>query len=486
MSNGVQSTAKNENNMKMTLYFSDFFKSFKKFWWTVIVFAALLGGLTAFKQYTTYSPVYKASATFTVNTQKSTAVGGVSSYSFYYDSATATQLADTSPYILSSNLLQNAVCEDLGVSAMPASIWASSVSGSNMFTLTATGSDPQITYDVLVSAMENYPSVAKYVVGNIEFVTIKTPQVPSEPSNSRFNKLSIRKWCVIGALLGILWIALFAVMRRTVRNKDDVKRELNSQFLGYLPRVSFKKHKMYIDESVLITNEKVHDGFFESVRAFRNVFLNSVSADDKVIMVTSTAPAEGKTTVAVNLAISLAQRGKKVLVADADFRNPSVAPLLNFNSEELDYTKNHELYKIAYLEKYKMSYMNITARVAEGDKYLDTKTVREIFDTVRREYDFVIVDTPPCGLVSDAVFISEAADAAVYVILQDSVRASKIRTALDSILSSDIKLLGCVVNAVQNTAGGSFSYGYGYGYGYKKYGYGYGYGYEKKSKGKDN
>lgn len=468
MSNVTQNTAKNESNMKMTLYFSDFFKSFKKFWWTLILFTALLGAFAAFRQYTSYTPVYKVSETFTVNTQKSTTVGGVSSYSFYYDSATASQLADTFPYILSSNLLQDTVCEELGVSAMPARLSASSVSGSNMFTITATGGDPQKTYDTLVSAVKNYPSVAKYVVGNIEFVTIKTPQLPTEPSNSRFNKPGIRKWCVIGFLLGVFWISLFAIMRRTVRNKDDVKRELNSPFLGSLPRVTFKKHKMRIDESVLITNEKAGNAFYESVRALRNVFLNSVSDEDKVVMVTSTAPAEGKTTVAVNLALSLAGHGKNVLVVDADFRNPSVLELLGLDGESLYYTKENELYKTAYLEKYKLSFMNITARSSGSRKFLDTKTLGEIFDSVRENYDYIIVDTPPCGLVSDAVFISEASDAAVYVVLQDSITASKIRSSLDSILSSDIKLLGCVINGTATLPGGSHSYGYGYGYGYGK------------------
>lgn len=468
MNVNTQTPSRNDGNAKTKIYFDDFVKSFKKFWWTVIVFTVILGAFTAFSQYTSYVPVYKATATFTVNTQKSTSVGGVSSYSFYYDSATASQLADTFPYILSSSLLQDAICEDLGVSVMPAKLSASAVSGSNMFTITAYGADPESTYNVLVAAVENYPSVAKYVVGSIEFITIKTPQIPKEPSNSRFDIFEIRKMCVIGFMLGVAWIALFAIMRRTVKSKDDVKRELNMNFLGAVPRVAFKKHKMKIDDSVLITNEKVGDAFSESVRTFRNIFLNSVSDDDKIIMVTSTAPAEGKTTIAANLALSLAQYGKKILFVDADFRNPSFASLLQFDPTKLEYSKVTELYKTAYLEKFKISFMNITARSGENGDFLDTQTAREIFEETAKDYDFVIVDTPPCGLVSDAVFISETADAAVYVVLQDGVRIPKIKSGLDGLLSSDIKLVGCVLNGVSGGISGS--------YGYKSYGYG------KKSK----
>lgn len=473
----TQTGAKNDSSEKMKLYFTDFFKSFKKFWWTIILFVAICGCLAVFNQYTSYSPVYKASATFTVNTQKSTEVGGVSSYSFYYDSATASQLADTFPYILNSSILQDAICEELEIKSLPAKLSASAISGSNMFTITASGKDPQLTYDVLQSAINNYPAVAKYAVGNIEFKTIRTPQVPTEPSNARFNMPQIRKWCVIGFIIALVWIALFAIMRRTVRNKDDVKRELNLQFMGTLPKVVFKKHKMRIDESVLITNEKTGNAFVESVRAFRNVFLNSVGEADKVIMITSTAPAEGKTTVAANLSLSLAQYGKNVLLVDADFRNPSFAKVWGIDLNNIDYSKQTELYKIAYISKYKLSFLNITAVAEKNKSFLDTQTMRNIFDSVRDAYDYIIVDTPPCGLVSDAVFISEAADAAVYVILQDTVTASKIRTSLDGVMASDIKMLGCVING--NTTVGS---DYGYGYGNKGYGYGYGYGYGKKKK----
>ena len=86
-----------------------------------------------------------------------------------------------------------------------------------------------------------------------------------------------------------------------------------------------------------------------------------------------------------------------------------------------------------------------------------------------------MVEKPKCGLVSDAIFFAQAADAAFYVVLQDTVRISKIQSGLNNLMSTDIKILGCVLNGVE-TAHSS------YGYGYKSYGYGYGYGYGKKKK----
>lgn len=489
-----QSETKTQNteqsNEKISLYLSDLWKGLMKFWWVCLVLAALAGGFKFITGRISYVPVYTASATFTVSTENNmNSISGVSAYSFYYDSSTASQLAKTFPYILGSNLLQDAVCEDMEVPAMPAGLSAVAVSGSNMFTMTATGRDPQKTYDTLISAIENYPSVAKYVVGNIKLNMISSPEVPTAPSNSAGYKRSALKWTLYGAALGLMLILLYAFLRNTVRTKKDIKSELNCEALGTVPQVIFKKHKMEFDKSVLLTNSGVGSGFKESFRVLRNTFMHSLGDNDKVVTFTSTAPGEGKTTVITNLALSLAEHDKRVLLIDADLRHPSVAALLGFDPDAVEYDTVTKRFEIAYLDKYKISFL----RILTGDderKSLNSHEYKRIFDEVRDNYDIVLVDTPPCGLVSDTVFAAQVSDATVYVIYQDTIRTSKIRSGLNNLVSSDVKILGCVLNgALSGFSGYGHSYGYGYGYGYKsygKYGYGYGYGYgeqqEKRSR----
>ena len=109
--------------------------------------------------YSKFRPVYETSATFTVNTETLSLSGeGLPSYAYYYDNATASNLADTFPYILQSDILTEAIRDDLDISYVPASLSAKAISSTNMFTLTASGSDPQATYDVLCSAMKNSTS----------------------------------------------------------------------------------------------------------------------------------------------------------------------------------------------------------------------------------------------------------------------------------------------------------------------------------------
>ena len=482
MNQTTKSNQKNENikDVFITVYLNDIIKALQRFWWVCVAAAVLFGGYSTINQKINYVPEYQSSVTLTVNTQNEVgAITGVSVYSFYYDSTTAMLLSSTFPYILNCNLLQEAVCEDLGVSSLPSKLSAEAVSGTNMFTLTASGRDPQLTYDVLVSALENYPSVAKYVVGNITFEILKEPMVATYPSNS-INYLSEGvKGAIVGGFFGLLFIFVYILQRRTVKTKTDIKNQLNLDSLAVIPQVSFKKRAMPGDKTLLFNNPDIGSGFPESSRVLRNIFVSSLNENEKIIMTTSSVPGEGKTTIATNLAVALADHNKKILLVDGDIRHPSVAPLLGIDTESIEYETVTDLYKIAYLEKYKLHLLIPTPAEEEQSGYFNSNNIKQMFETFRDSYDYILVDTPPCGLISDALFIAQYADAAIFITYQDAVRISRVKNTLNSLMSTDIRILGCVLNGTVQGFSGYGYYGYGYGYGYGKYGYGYGYGYGK-------
>ena len=473
-------TTENIKDIFVSVYLNDIIKALQRFWWVCVSAAILFGGYSALNQKINYVPEYQSSVTLTVNTQNAVgAITGVSVYSFYYDSTTASLLSSTFPYILNCNLLQEAIREDLGVSGLPAKVSASAVSGTNMFTLTATGKDPQLTYDVLVSALENYPSVAKYVVGNITFEILKQPVVATSPSNkvNYFNEAA--KGAIVGVFFGLLFIFIYILQRRTVKTKTDIKNQLNLDSLAVIPQVTFKKRAMPGDKSLLFTNPDIGSGFPEAFRVLRNIFVSSLNVDEKIIMTTSSVPGEGKTTIATNLAVALADHSKNILLVDGDIRHPSVAPLLGVDLENIEYEIVTDLYKIAYLEKYKLHILIPTPAEEERSGYFTSGNIKQMFENLRDSYDYILVDTPPCGLISDALFIAQYSDAAIFVTYQDAIRISRVKSTLDSLMSTDIRILGCVLNGTVQGFSGYGYYGYGYGYGYGKYGYGYGYGYGK-------
>ena len=470
---------------KSAVQFSDLWKGLIKFWWIVLLSVVLCGAGVFVRSYYLYTPMYEVAATFTVNTQTLSLTGeGIPSYSYYYDNATASNLANTFPYIIHSNILTDAIREDLGCSSVPAQLSAVAVKATNMFTMTARGRDPQTTYDVLISAMKNYPSVAKFLVGNVLLTTITEPQVPEEPVN-RFTYTALLKGMLMGLMLGAAWILVYAVFRKTVKTKAEIHEKLKLEAVGVLPEVTFKRYRhQEIDRSILIRNERIGRGFLESVRVFRNSFSNLLQDGEKVVLVTSTAPGEGKTTVIINLAISLADMKKKVLLLDADMRNPSVAEVLKVDPGQLTPEKEEPYYSLYTLQDYGLSFLKLSGDDSSYWKIMNVDYLKELFDSLRADYDCILVDTPPCGLVSDTVVVAEAADALLYVVLQDTVRVSRILSGIDAVIHTGIRIMGVVMNGAQSGfAGYGENYGYGYGrYGhyksYSRYGYGYGYGFD--------
>lgn len=497
MAERTQTTEKTENtpskskkNEFIPFYFSDFVKGTRKFWWLVVLLALVFGGIRFYTSFKSYTPVYSTSATFTISTatDQGSATGGMTSYSYYFDTAMTTQLEASFPYILSSNILQDAICEELDLPYLPATLTPSSVPGSTMFTITCTGTNPQQVYDILMSAIDKCPEAARYVIGKIKFTMITNPYVPQTPTNKNSYVSDAVKAAVVGAVIGIGWILIYCVSRKTIRTKDEIGEQLGMETLSTLPHVSYKRHSQEIDRSILWTNPNVGRGFMESVRLLRNTVLHDLKENEKTVFVTSTAPGEGKTTVTANLALSIADAGKKVLLIDWDIRNPSICEALDLPMPEPTDGTGEE-YKIFTTQKYKISILCFTSR-RNYMKRMRTEYVRGLLDKLRDSYDLIIIDTPPCGLISDTEVIARAADAAVYVILQDTVRVSRIKEGLGNLLLANARVIGAVFNGAQSGLTGygeNYGYGaygyygkYGYGYGYKHYGYGYknyGYGY---------
>lgn len=460
-----------------TVYMSDILKGLSKFWWVCIALAVIIGGCVFADSYLNFKPSYKSTAVFTINTQDSTlAQGGISSYSFYYDSATASQLSDIFPYILDSSYLKDAICDDLGTAYVPATLSASSVEDSNMFTLESVSGNAETAYRVLLSAMKNYPEVAKYVIGDVNFSIITQPEIADAP----FNRSAYKKNTVIGVFvgfaMGLMFILLYAFARKTIRTDDDIKTELKVKNLGAIPKIELKKHNKNVNKNILITNENIGEGFYDALRVARNTLLNNLDKNEKVVMITSTAPEEGKTTVLSNLALSIANMNKKVLVIDADLRNPSINDTLKTDNDETKSDKDYSIRKFS-------DYVSVLRFNTENFfDIIDLSELRKFFSQIKEGYDYVLVDTPPCGLVSDSLIIAQAVDTVVYVVMQDTVRISKIQSSINDLISSDVKITGCILNAAESGLSG---YGRYYGYGYYKHGrYGYGrYGYGKHNYG---
>lgn len=486
MNDNMKNNDTANSTVELKVLISDIWRGTMKFGWIVVALAVLLSGIQFYRSYVRFTPQYTVSATFTVQTENKVLVGenGVSAYSFFYNKNTADQLASVFPNIISNPILITKVCEELGVSRMPASITAACISDTNMVTLTAKGGDPQLTYDTLLSVIENYSSVADYIIGRTKLVIISEPVVPENPSNKMAWRSSVLSAALIGAVLGVGWILVYAILRKTIRTKEDIHNILNQHCIGVLPQVVFKKYRRQINTDIVLTNPLIGNDFLESLRLLRSAIQKLVKDGEKVVMITSTAPDEGKSVTAVNLASIFARNDKKILVVDCDLRDSGIDSLIKEESEGKKTIRTTDTYEIRHAKNLGFDIL----RFKNADKNLNaiirTPVLKTLFAELKEDYDLVLVDTPPCGVISDASIIAGATDAIIYIIRQDAVMQTEIRTGISAMLETDTKLLGCILNGATGGPGGYGNYykygGYNkyYRYGYsRKYGYGYG---EKK------
>lgn len=444
----------------------DGLKMMKRLVLLFLVLAVLLTAVLCFREYRSYRPMYRASATFTVYV-----TNPLQSEIRSYNTATAEQMAKTFPYILTSGALTERVMNKLSIASMP-SVSASVLQNTNIFTLTATSSDPQLAYDVLETVIECYPDVAEFVVGPTVMSLLDESGVPQSPYNQRSYSSAVK----LGVLVGVaLWVAAafgLSALRVTVHNEEELKQIINLRTLGVLPMaVGRGKNR---GTPPRFEGGAEYAGFTESVRLLRMRTEKEMRRQEmKVLMVSSATPGEGKTTVAINLAMALAARGARVLLMDFDLRNPSVAKGFGMeNSTGLVEFLSGEATAQAILRPSSVEnlYLVFGGRPSsEPSELLSRQECRSFMKACRKVFDYIILDTPPAALLADASELAAYADGALLTVRQNYATRAQIMEGAQILADSRLPLLGTVLNyATSRTSyGGYYGYGYG-GYGEKQ------------------
>ena len=447
-----------------------------------VILCLLLTATFGFLAYRNYSPRYTAQVSFSIQT-----TNPLYASQQYYNASTAEQMAKTFPYVLTSGVLLQRVQQELNIVAMPA-LSAKVLGNTNIFTLTSTASDPQLAYDVLQCLVEIYPSVAEFVVGPTIMTLIDDSGVPTVPSNS----LDISRAAVTGFGTGILlWLALcflYWLTHRTVNDDRELQKLVNLPYLGSVPQLPGFANEKNKGKCPVLTNRSDKFGFSESIRLLRIRVERAMEKEHaKTLLVTSTIANEGKTTLAINLATALAQKGKRVLLVDCDLRNPSVA-------------FTYEMATMPGLSEYlreKASLDDILFHAPEDNMYVifggqpishpenlfRQDMAKELLDAAKNAFDYIILDTPPSALLSDAADLCNLADCALLTVRQNFSCHSQVLEAIQILGDCNRPIIGTVLSMTvpQSKIQSYFRYGYG-GYGYSSgYGYGYGYGYKREN-----
>lgn len=462
----------------LTVVLEQFIHGFKRIGWAVVLLTVVFAALSYFRTTTSYVPEYRAEATLTISSTKSDQPINSSNY---MDVTTAQQLGKIFPYILTSGVLSDLVAQDLGTTSVPGSISVSAVENTNMLTISVTAADGQTAYDVLQSVIKNYPEVAQFVVGQTEVTILDDSGVPSDSGAEYVSRGSVKRGALKGFGLGMIVLMLYVVFRRTIRYPGDFKSLLNIPCLGTIPAHKIKKRRKNTKKTINIMDDHVAQEYLEALRAVRTrVERHMTQENQKTLMVTSSVPGEGKSTVAMNLAISFAQKGKSVILVDCDVRNPSLQQQLNIQGEFPGIAAvlrgEAELSDALYT----MPENDIDLKVLCGAQtasqqveILGSSEMKELLTKLEGMADLVILDTSPSAMLVDALVMARYVPMALYVVKYDYAKVHNILEGIEELADTGIHIIGCVLNEGKY-ASNSSAYGYGYRYGrYGSYG-GYG------------
>ncbi len=437
--------------------------------WLIIVLIALIAGVGSYI-YTDlqYKPVYQTKTTFVVTNRSS-------SNTVYSNLSSTSSLAEVFTELLNSSILRKSIVQELGISSFQGTINTTVIPNTNLITMTVTDSNPRLAFLATRAIIDHHEELTYQVVKDIQLEVLQSPMVPTAPINHSGASEQMKKMMLLAALATAALLAVISYLRDVVRSASEARDKLDCNFLGEIPHEN--KYKTLAAQfrnkksSILLNSPVTGFRFVESIRKLRRRVEQHMD-DGKVLMVTSLLENEGKSTVAVNLALAMEQKKKRVLLVDCDLRKPACHRVLE--QDTVTYGINDVLHETVDLSECFLRYQEtdmymLLAKTGErntGDLIVSSR-MQALLNWARQNFDFVVLDLPPMSVAADAEGMAELADACLMVVRQNVAFASELNNAIGNLEGHRAKMLGCVLNNVYSTQLSSGqSYGYG---GYSKY-----------------
>ncbi|MDX1930576.1 MAG: polysaccharide biosynthesis tyrosine autokinase, partial [Pirellulaceae bacterium] len=302
-----------------------------------------------------------------------------------------------------------------------------------------------------------------------------TLQTLDPPALGEFVSPTLPPYLLGGGAGGFLLLAGLAILLdfadKNFRSPDDITKALGFPVLGHVPQMKAKVRKsLGAADATLCTLGGPNSFGSEAFRSIRtSLYFRESEAENRVIQITSPVPGDGKSTVATNLAVSIAQSGRTVLLIDADMRRPRISSLFGQHNELglADLLRNKCELSDVMLDGPIRNLSLIASSIPAKDpaELLSGVAFSSLIEVLRSKFEYIIIDTPPLLAVSDAASVAARADA---VLLTVRLRRNSRPLALQAsqmLLDMGVRPMGIVVNGITN----SRSYGYRYGeYGYQE------------------
>jgi len=450
----------------MTL--KDYLDVAKRWWWLVLLGCVLAGG-SAYVLTSRMTPIYSARALVLVNQVQSPSV------TTYQDILSSQSLTKTYARLATSDInLQRAVealgDQSLDLDALRGTVSANDVMDTQLIYITAEDADPERAANIANAVAGVFPEYIRdaqiagadgQAVKNTVFVAeeASVPVGPVRPNKTLNTALGL----FLGLVVMLAAVALIEYLDDDVDSAEDVER-LGLPFIGSVTRA--KPPKGTKDKEKWVPNILRGEvpGMAEGYRKLQARLSFSLKATNStVVLVTSASPGEGKTTTAANLAAVMAESSRRVLLLDGDLRRPSLHKFYSFpNTAGLSaafLAPEIEPPFTPWLHE-KLALLTTGAVPPNPPELLASERVHAVMDMLRKQFDVIVIDTPPILSVSDTSLWLSMADGVVLVARGGKTRRGALAAAAAAVQSSHVPILGVVLNASESRNYGDYYYYY--------------------------
>ena len=446
--------------------FSDLIKSL----WVILALSLSVACFSYMYDVESYQPSYTVRGTYIVTAR------GVNN-----DLITAMNLSQESAArfaeIINSRALRDAIAADTGYDVGHIYLTAAVIDATNLVQVEAYGITPEYAFNIYQAIERHYPQITNKTITNAAVSVLVEPTVGTKPSYELHPLRSMLKFFALCfAALGFLFTGL-SCLKDTIRTGRDVEKKLDADYLGEIcHEKAVRKRKKSGSASILITKKTVSFRYAENIERISRKIQNTMRKNDcKSLLITSCLEKEGKSTIAANLALSMAEQGKTVVLVDLNLRKPALYKLFNSTG-----VKNHSFDEIINGDK---SFETIIDKNAEtgidiifneksysnSTELLTTGVFNELLNYLQKKnYDFIIIDASSMAYTADVEIIAENVDASLMAVKEHYAKAKDINDRLDALYNCRATVIGCIVNDVHMPSDSVAGRGY-----FRKYGYGH-------------